>query len=277
MTQLTSSVAAISAGMLFLVACAGVQESADRSSPSPTTSVMTGSAGGRQTVPDRCGPPTAPARWIELRGGDGSRLTAAVAGDGPVTAIFAHETSSSGFCGFWPYAAWLAENYGIRSVLVDLCGYGESRCRQGPFARDEPAQVELAVQWARRHGARETTLVGASLGGAAVSVAAARIEPPVDAMINLSGPVRYVGLDVAAVAPKITVPSLLVIDDHDRVATVAQYRRLLKKLGTAEKRLFIAPYGHGWATLGIPWESGFRPSRVGKTVAAWIDGRHTLN
>lgn len=266
--------AAIAMVLLLVAACTGTDQSAHQAPPSSTSTDGKDPAAGHQTVSDRCGAPAVPGRWIELRGSDGSTLVAAVTGNGPQTAVFAHQTSSSGLCGFWPYAAWLAENYGIRSVLLDLCGYGESRCREGSFARDEPAQVLLAVEWARRHGASETTLVGASLGGTVVSVAAAEIEPPVDAMVNLSGPVKFVGLNVAAAAPRITVPSLLVLDNNDRVATVSEYRRLTEDLGASRKRLLIAPYGHGWGTLGIPYESGFRASRVGKTVAAWIAGRN---
>ncbi len=260
--------------VLLVTACTGSSERTPQSRSSPTVSGAT--TARPQTVADRCGPPKVPARWIELQGPDGSSLVAAVVGAGPATAVFAHQTGVSGLCGFWAYSSWLADRYGTRSVLLDLCGYGQSECGRGAFADDEPAQVALAVLWARQHGAQRTTLVGASLGGTVVSVAAARIEPPVEAMVNLSGPVQYAGLDVADAAPRITVPSLFALARGDPVVTVAEHRQLLEELGTSTNRLFIARYGHGWDMLGVRYEDGFRVSRLGETVAEWIMGRHIL-
>jgi len=253
--------------LVLLSACTDAPEAVR---PSPAT-VTAPEPAGRDTVTERCGPPATPAKWINLRGPDGSKLVAAVVGQGPTTAVFAHQTSGSGLCGFWAYAAWLAERHGVRSLLVDLCGYGESDCREGRFARDEPAQIWLAVRWVRQHGARNTTLVGASLGGTVVSAAAARIRPAVQGLVNLSGPVRYVGINVAAIAPQITAPSLFAIAPTDRVATVASYRQVVNALGAETKRLFIAPFGHGWTMLGVFIDGeGFRATRLGQAVAEWI-------
>lgn len=200
-------------------------------------------------------------------------MAAAVVGNGPVTAVFVHQTGGSGLCGFWGYSTWLADQHGVRSVLIDLCGYGESRCRPTAFSDDEPAQVALAVEWARRHGAKRTTLVGASLGGTVVSLAAAEVTPPVDAMVNLSGPVDFGGMNAGAAAPRIAVPSLLVIARGDDVATVAEYRRMFDRLGTDTKRLLVVGQGHGWYLLGLAFTGErFEVSGVGETVADWIRG-----
>ena len=96
---------------------------------------------------------------------------------------------------------------------VDLCAWGRSKCQ--PRLAGEPAgQVRLAVDWARAQGAASVTLVGASLGG--VTALAVGQEAGADAIVDLSGPFSYAGLDSADVAaPRITVPLLVAMAPSD--------------------------------------------------------------
>ena len=93
----------------------------------------------------------------------------------------------------------------MRSVLLDLCDYGDSRCRDTAFAdtrrRSWRSLCSGRVNM-RQDGPR---WFGASLGGTVVSLAAAEIRPPVDAMVNLSGPITFLGMDAGAAAPSIAV------------------------------------------------------------------------
>jgi len=59
----------------------------------------------------------------------------------------------------------------FRVVAFDFDGMGGSTPGNG----DYPGEVAAAAQWARDHGARQIVLMGASMGGTAVMVAAARL------------------------------------------------------------------------------------------------------
>jgi dienelactone hydrolase len=123
----------------------------------------------------------------------------------------------------------------------------------------------VAVTWAQGHGARHLTLVGASFGGIVVLHAAAVIRPPVDAVIDLSGELRWNGLDALPAARRLAVPALFAVAPGDRYVTVADMRRLYQASSARPKRLVVMPaaLGHGWpcstTTAGRPWPCGSRP------------------
>ena len=221
-------------------------------------------------VAKRCGPPQAPGRWIRLRAPLGSRLAAVEVGNGPTTAVFVHEVGGSGLCGFWPYAVWLDKRYGIRSLLLDLCGYGGSACAESRFAYDSPAQVELAVRWLRTHGARRVTLVGASLGGAVAVVAGAELRPRVDGVVDLSGPVSWPGLPVRSSLPRIHSAALFAVAPYDVAVSVQAMRAALRQVPHPVKRLVTPPSGHGWELLGAWKGDHFKAGHLGALVARWI-------
>ena len=139
-------------------------------------------------------------------------LAAAAEGEGTHAAVFLHQTSSSGFCGWVTYAGWAADQ-GIRAVLLDLCAWGRSKCQPG-LTGDPAGQVRLAVNWARERGATSVTVVGASLGG--VTALAVGQDAGADAIVDLSGPFSYAGLDSAdAAAARISVPLLVAMAPND--------------------------------------------------------------
>ena len=221
-------------------------------------------------VAKRCGAPQAPGRWVRLQAPLGSRLAAVEVGNGPTTAVFVHEVGGSGLCGFWPYAVWLDKRYGIRSLLLDLCGYGGSACAESRFAYDSPAQVELAVRWLRTHGARRVTLVGASLGGAVAVVAGAEARPRVDGVVDLSGPLVWTGLPVRRSLPRIHSAALFAVAPYDVAVSVRAMRAALRQVPHPVKRLVTPPSGHGWELLGAWRGNHFDPEPLGALVARWI-------
>jgi pimeloyl-ACP methyl ester carboxylesterase len=221
---------------------------------------------------ERCGDPATKARafWLDVPGG--ARLQAAMVGGGPDAAVFVHESGSEGLCGFWAYANWLARTHHLRAVLFDQCGYGESAC---PGGRDEtgPAwgmATAAAVAWARGHGARHVTLVGASFGGIVVLHAAASIRPAVDAVVDLSGELSWNDLDSLPAARDLAVPALFAVAPGDRYVSVKDMRRVYQASSATPKRLVVLsqPLGHGWAMLD---DSGWTP--LASTVADWVGGR----
>jgi pimeloyl-ACP methyl ester carboxylesterase len=221
---------------------------------------------------ERCGDPATKARTFWLDAPRGARLQAAMVGGGPDAAVFVHESGSEGLCGFWAYANWLARTHHLRAVLFDQCGYGESAC---PGGRDETgpawgAATAAAVAWARGHGARHVTLVGASFGGIVVLHAAASVRPPVDAVVDLSGELSWNDLDSLPATRKLAVPALFAVAPGDRYVTVADMRRVYQASPATPKRLVVLsqPLGHGWAMLD---DGGWTP--LAATVADWVAGR----
>lgn len=180
----------------------------------------------------------------QLPTGHGGRLNSAWMGDGPTAAVLLHTEDPSGLCGFLFFGDHLAQ-HGLRVVLIDLCGHGQSACAGDPIAADLPAQVEVATDAVRAEGARRVTLVGASLGGT-LAVAAAR-SVGADAVVDLSGPARTGRLSISDHARQITMPALFAYSatDPDRAAVLGQRSRMPSRQTT-----FVSPRtGRGYQLL----------------------------
>ena len=224
---------------------------------------------------EQCGGgPAVPAEPFWLSGVRGTQLAAATVGTGSDVAVFVHESGLSGLCGFWPYAVWLAQGQLLRAVLFDQCGYGASFCGKDSATEPEDwiTSTKTAVAWARSHGARRVTLVGASVGGIVALHAAASIQPAVDAVVDLSGELTWSGLDSLTAARTLTVPVLYAVAPHDEYVTVADMRRIYAATGSRSKRLVQAENGHGWEMLTPPSRTGWSP--LAAQVAAIIQGTH---
>jgi Dienelactone hydrolase family len=233
--------------------------------PSPTT--------GAPQPAKQCGKPTTQAEPFWLSAGE-AWLQAATIGTGSDTAIFIHESGTQGLCGFWPYAEWLATQ-GVRSVLFNQCTYGASECAAIKKTEEWVTATDAAVAWARDHGTRRVTVVGASVGGIVALHAAASIKPPVDAVVNLSGELSWSGLDAITAAQQLKVPALFAVAPGDRYVTIDDMRSVYQAVAADPKRLVILPTGagHGWQMLSDPAGSGWSP--LAETVAAWIHGNHS--
>ena len=221
-----------------------------------------------------CGGPTTPAQTFWLSAPGGAQVYAAVVGTGPATAVFVHQAGTTGLCGFWSYADWLARTQGVRSLLFSQCGNGASQCPAGNPADQWLEVSTAAVTWARSHGAGQVTLVGASAGGVVALQVAASIRPPVDAVVDLSGEKSWMGLDSLAAGRRLRVPALFAVAPGDRYVSVTTMRRLYQAAPARPKRLVVLAdgAGHGWELLGGAAGSDWSPLAV--MVAAWIQGRH---
>ncbi|HEY9377919.1 MAG TPA: hypothetical protein VIQ02_12580 [Jiangellaceae bacterium] len=195
-------------------------------------------------------------------------------GTGPDTAVFVHESGTQGLCGFWPYADWLASAEGVRSVLFNQCTYGVSQCAAIDAAREWTTATEAAVAWAREHGARRVTIVGASAGGVVALHAATSITPRVDAVVNLSGELSWSDLDSVAAAKRLDIAALFAVAPGDPYVTVDEMRSVYQAASAAPKRLVVLPdkAGHGWEMLTDARDSGWSP--LATTIASWIHGSH---
>lgn len=208
-----------------------------------------------------------------FRAPDGSSMPAATLGKGTDAVVFLHQTAPSGFCGFAPYAAWAAQR-GVRAILFDLCGWGRATCTQS-FASNLEAQVRLPVQWAREHGARRVTVVGASMGGSLALGLGQKVGA--DAVVDLSGPADWQGVPSAGVAARsVTVPLLVAASDKDAGLDVAALRAAVKVSPARTKRYVATPEGHGWEMLSAsaaPDPPKFTP--LATTVLQWVKGSYS--
>jgi dienelactone hydrolase len=221
------------------------------------------------SIADRCKVPVE-GDLTEFPAPGGGVMTGAVLGDGPVVAVLLHQTSAQGFCGFAPYAAWLAE-HGVRVVLVDLCGWGKARC-QGPFATDLQAQVRLPIDWARGHGATRVTVVGASMGGA-LTLGFAQ-QAGADALVDLSGPAVWTGTPSAGeAASATTIPLMLAVAPDDADVDPAALRAAVQASPAKAKRFISTDGGHGWSMLNDGTDAAPEWTPLATTVLDWVKGR----
>ena len=144
---------------LLLAACgssASDEEAEPRSAPSSSSSSSspTPTEAPWQTLKSplaRCGPQ--PAALGDVRFGYQvltdpavGRIPAAMIGSGRTVAVLLHQTDGNGLCGWLEYAARIGAQRGLTALAIDLCQYGDARCRTG-LPQTDP--VELAVRHAR--------------------------------------------------------------------------------------------------------------------------------
>ncbi len=228
-----------------------------------------------EPVAKRCGMDL-PGKVFAIPGPDeNSQLAAATLGRGPTVAVFVHQTSASGFCGWAPYAAWAARQ-GVRALLVDACGWGDSTCSEA-VEDDAATWLGFGVDWARRHGAERVTLVGASMGGALV--AGGGQQAGADAIVDLSGPDSWSGVpDTVTAAQDITVPFLVAASDGDTGIDVDALREAVEVSPAQQKEYVATPGEHGWDMVGEAELTGtstpldLRITALGRKVLAWVRG-----
>ena len=157
-------------------------------------------------------PVCAPGPDLHFRAADGTRLVGHRFGHGTRAVVLAHEYRGD-VCQWAPYARRLA-SLGYTAIAFDFRGFGRSQHRTGAALIRYSADVTAAVKVARRLGAKHVILVGASIGGNAVIVAAANTRPAVDGVVSLSGPATF-RLDAVAAAKHLDVPVLYIAGTFD--------------------------------------------------------------
>ncbi len=175
----------------------------------------------------------AKAGEIRFRAADRTRLAGHRFGRGTTAVVFAHERRG-GACDWIPYARRLAR-LGYLTIAFDFRGYGASqRSTKSRF----PADVIAAAKLSRSLGAKKVVLVGASMGGTAVLVAAANARPAVDGVVAVSAPGIYGDMNGVAAVPKLVMPVLYLAGDKDE-AFADESRTLYAATGSAVKTLEI--------------------------------------
>jgi uncharacterized protein len=139
-------------------------------------------------VASACAGDPAPGRLVRFSTADGVELAGDLRGSGSTGVVLAHMFPTDRAS--WAEFGSLLADRGYRSLAFDFRGYGASGGeREIPeIWRD----VLAAAEELRDRGARRIVLVGASMGGTAALIAAARSE--VTGVVTLSAAGTFMGL-----------------------------------------------------------------------------------
>lgn len=186
---------------------------------------------------------------------DGVSIATYSQGQGTTAIVLVHQVNAD-HCGWSTEAFALAKKYRVMSI--DLRGYGTSQRAKGTTAFAYRNDIAAAVGELRTTGAKKVVLVGASMGGSAVVVAGAFINPPVDAIVAVSAPTNFKGQNAKTAAPKLAIPArfLAAVDDGAAVSSAKSLNRSATNSPNHQVVVF-ANGGHGWALLhpGSPAEA----------------------
>ncbi len=180
--------------------------------------------------------------------------------------VLLHQTGNLGLCG-WGRFATEAANAGVRSLAVDLCGYGGSECADGEQAPPDQ-QVDVAAAHAREvMGAERVVLVGASMGGSRTVMAVAA-GADVDGWADLSGPSTWDGTTLADLAPDVAARDLPGLVAHAPDDTPSEYAAAQALAAATGAEFLDGDSGHGYELLTITM-GGLRPD--GEELLAFVE------
>ena len=244
---------------LVTTACSGTSGS-NGDGPAEATTTTTVALQPLEQPASRCGTATTKATLVRFQAADGTSLNGVLVGRGPLGVVLVHQYPSD-LCGFWPFATYLAKR-GLRAFAIDLRCFGRSACPEGEAKGRVVDDLDAAAAELHRRGVTRVTLVGASMGGAAVLIAGTKLQPPVAAVVSLSGeadPTNLVGgiqLNAGAVVDQLTVPTMFVVATNDQYVSVQETRTMYRAVKTGDKRLEVLSGDfdglHGWELLRNP-------------------------
>ena len=229
----------------------------------------------------RCGAPGAEATLVRFTAADGTSLNGAMVGSGTTGVVLVHQYPAD-LCDSWSFADYLAkQGLGLRAFAIDLRCFGRSACPEGDARGRVVDDVAAAVAELRRRGVARVGLVGASMGGAVVLIAGTRVQPPVAAVVSLSGetdPTSLVGgipLNAGAAAERLAVPAMFVVATNDRHVSVEETRAMYQAAKTRSKRLEVVSGQfdgrHGWQLLNNPADGQF--TSIAANIVAFLTAR----
>jgi dienelactone hydrolase len=194
-------------------------------------------AGGPQTVEAYVRTPIAHSGQVATPSATASGESSAASGSGLIGIVVDHQANQS-LCDSMSWAdTFAAEGYlAIAPTLDDSY---------------QVPETEASVGYLRTHGATKIVLLGASMGGTSVLITAAQLQPPVQAVISVSGPATYSPLDASVTAPKLTVPVFYSAGADDE-SFASDETSMYQATPAKDKVLDIVPGNgdHGFDLLG---------------------------
>jgi len=205
------------------------------SPPTATTSPPASALPANAVHPD-CVEPAEQEGAIRFRNSAGVRLVGVMLGEGRTGILLGHQLRSS-LCEWIDVARDLADR-GYRVLAIDFGGFGESE--SAPDRRTLREDVLAGITQLRRAGSDRVVLIGSSMGGTAVVAAAPDARVRLAAVVSLSGPAQFTGIDAEAAAPNLTAPAYFAAGDMDGSFTDSA-RQMYKVAGSKIKELKIYP------------------------------------
>jgi pimeloyl-ACP methyl ester carboxylesterase len=220
-----------------------------------------------------CGSEPAPesgSRPITFDSEDGTALAGRLFGtEGADAGVVLAHMAPSDQRSWFDFAERLASR-GYRVLTFDFrgsCPGGDGGCSEGePRPSETWRDVVGAIEALRGEGVTDVALAGASMGGTASLVAASQDAVDVRAVITLSAPVSYQGLEVTPeTVSQVEAAKLFVAGHAD--AGAADAAEVLYQLSVQPKRLTILTTGdHGTDIL-----SGNQGSAATNEILSWLD------
>ena len=199
-----------------------------------------------------CGEGAEPATGssqVTFESSDGVTLDGRLFGpdDAPAGVVLAH-MSPSDQSSWFDFAERLGRE-GYRVLTFNFRGYcpgGEAGCSEGERATSDIWQdVEGAIGELRDRGVLRIGLVGASMGGTASLVAASKEGTDVDAIVTLSAPTAFEGLDANAEVLAQVPGAKLFIAGHEDAAAAAAVDALYAETLQPKRPLILTTGDHG--------------------------------
>jgi hypothetical protein len=226
-------------------------------------------------VHSECVRPADRATALSYGAPDGSKIAAVTLGEGETGILFANGANLD-ICSWLPTARELAGK-GYRVLLFDFA-YSFS-ASQEPVGRAADFGVETlaGVKKLYELGARRIVLIGEDTGALAVHVAAALMDEPPAAIVDLGSPLARNGVHVLPYLSRSPAPLLYVASRHTGPEFYGQLPRVGRTILAAatratEKKLVVADNVDGDPPLsdyfnrGYPWAKPIK-----RALFAFID------
>ena len=200
-------------GCLLLAGC-----STSSTAPVVTNAPTTASSGPTSTASSPPTPdPTHGSQQVRFDASGGVHLAGRLFGAGSVGVVLAHQVDDDQ-SDWFPFAQRLAAR-GYRVLTFDLRGFcpgGQDGCSSGsPDVASSADDVGAAIRFLAGRGVGTVVLIGASVGGQAVLVRAARSQDGIAGVVSMSAPAFFAYDITAKTLAGLDVPTLFVAGTGD--------------------------------------------------------------
>lgn len=171
-----------------------------------------------------------------FRTGDGFLLEGKLYGSGDKAVVLAHMFPADQ--NSWTDFAQELARQGYRVLTFNFRGYGASEGEKkiGVIDRDVSAAVKFMRE---KQGGRRVVVIGASMGGTAALIAAAK--SPIDAVAALSAPAEFMGLDAVSVIAQVPAAKLFIVAKDDPGGALDSADALLRASADVNADLMVIP------------------------------------
>jgi dienelactone hydrolase len=226
---------------LLLVACGDPSGSVNGASSPPPP----------EPTPSASPEPT-PGTAVTFRTSDGVRIAGRLFGEGRVGAVLGHPIDGDQ-SDWWSFAEVLSDN-GYTALSIDFRSYcpgGEAGCSGDGSTGDAWKDMLAGADLLRERGVRRIVLMGASMGGTAAVVAAAKADQRVAGVITLSAPTDCCGMEAdEKVVEAVDAPMLFMAGRFDGDAARSG-RQFARWVDSASESVILASGEHGTDLFGL--------------------------